>query len=701
MNLYSDSKSYTIIPNAYVIHLVATLELNNQIIFYDFHNVDNASYLFTIFRYQNDFCKYIVCVSSDKTQSDLGIQFFGVNYDGTLLQTYVIDSVFSVPITIVRSNVSLYWRGSAYSMNFTVPSLNALSQIKQSILNIFTFPSLTYVVQNELVMNFTLVKDYYFPSYMGIIVPNEQTIVSSTTWDWCQGTLVGKLNGQMVYIWNTQTFALVNQFSELDEEEEVLLSGGSAEYSINTFQKGGLISKGTYSNGLSFQANEIKGGTLNYISLKTFLPIKNYKSANAYLIAFANTRPESESGSTYAMIGFSSFQNTQQSIITENTPVMLVSEKDDTFENYNSFYYKWDSKKKVLLVFTDGFSSFLLEERGNIVLEDLLPYSLGSLAKYDPLSNNLQDAKSVTHYFQNVKNADNPSGYKSDLSGKTRHRTPHGSKHLTRYIFHPVDNKKNNSSVVTEMSSIDNLKFSNTQGDFAPDTFPDDVILQSNSLDESQIEYIVSQMPPPKSNLHPDTIFELKDLIRKQNERNPNKNSEINLENNNLDSAFLYHMKKCNLSNAQLRENFEIIARNIQSIDLPIYVAKKYYDRVRPSILAQELFEQDIIDSTLTTTIDIPGHPAYPSGHATQAMFIAELLSYYDPIHRECYQRMADEIGRNREVAGVHYRSDTLAGYQLGKFLAKEMIQNNQVIKAKGGRFMDIAFKKALSKTLI
>ena len=160
-------------------------------------------------------------------------------------------------------------------------------------------------------------------------------------------------------------------------------------------------------------------------------------------------------------------------------------------------------------------------------------------------------------------------------------------------------------------------------------------------------------------------------------------------------------MKKCNLSNAQLGENFEIIARNIQSIDLPIYVAKKYYDRVRPSILAQELFEQDIIDSTLTTTIDIPGHPAYPSGHATQATFIAELLSYFDPIHRECYQRMADEIARNREVAGVHYRSDTLAGYQLGKFLAKKMIQNNQVIKAKGGRFIDIAFKKALSKTLL
>lgn len=397
-----DTNSYTIIPNAYVIHLVTSLELNNQTIFYDFHELNGVEYLFTSFRYEEDFCKYIICASPNKNQSDLKVRFFGVNYDGTLLQTYVIDSVFAAPISIVRSNVSLYWRGSQHSMQFSVPNVNTFSQVKESILNIFTFPSLSYVVQNDIVMNFTLVKDFYFPSYMGIIVPDEKMVISATTWDWCQGTLVGKLNEQIVYIWNTQTFAVINQFSELDDGEEVLLTGGAKEYSVNTKQKGGLIAKGTYSDGLSYQANEIKGQTLDYVSLKTFVPIKNYKDENAFLIAFTNTRPETELYKTYCVIGYSSFKSTKRSIITENIPVIMVSKKDNSFDKYNSLYYKWDLEKESLLVYTEGFGQFLLEERGTIVLSDLIPYDLGTLGKYNPLENNMDgvEMRSFDNYFE-------------------------------------------------------------------------------------------------------------------------------------------------------------------------------------------------------------------------------------------------------------------------------------------------------------
>ena len=188
---HSDVNSYTIIPNAYVIHLVTTLELNNQTLFYDFHDINGVDFLFTIFRYKKDFCKYIICASPSKSQSDQNVQFFGVNYDGTLLQTYVMDNVFSAPISIVRSNVSMYWRGDQYSMNFTVPNVNTFSQVKESILNIFTFPSLTYVVQNKIVMNFTLVKNYYFPSYMGVLKPKQKKFKSLNTFAWFEGNFVG------------------------------------------------------------------------------------------------------------------------------------------------------------------------------------------------------------------------------------------------------------------------------------------------------------------------------------------------------------------------------------------------------------------------------------------------------------------------------------------------------------------------------
>jgi hypothetical protein len=65
----------------------------------------------------------------------------------------------------------------------------------------------------------------------------------------------------------------------------------------------------------------------------------------------------------------------------------LVSEKDDSFENYGSLYYKWDIEKKVLLVYREGFDSFLREERGTVILSDLIPYNLGALGEYNPLEN--------------------------------------------------------------------------------------------------------------------------------------------------------------------------------------------------------------------------------------------------------------------------------------------------------------------------
>jgi hypothetical protein len=72
----------------------------------------------------------------------------------------------------------------------------------------------------------------------------------------------------------------------------------------------------------------------------------------------------------------------------------LVSEKDDSFENYGSLYYKWDTEKKVILINTQGFDSFLREERGTVILSDLIPYNLGALGEHNPLDNKVM--KNIT-----------------------------------------------------------------------------------------------------------------------------------------------------------------------------------------------------------------------------------------------------------------------------------------------------------------
>jgi membrane-associated phospholipid phosphatase len=84
-----------------------------------------------------------------------------------------------------------------------------------------------------------------------------------------------------------------------------------------------------------------------------------------------------------------------------------------------------------------------------------------------------------------------------------------------------------------------------------------------------------------------------------------------------------------------------------------------------------------------------PGYTAYPSGHATEASFVAELLPLLagDPTHpcadkpldrqdgmARQLNRLAFRIAQNRVVAGLHYPVDSIAGHVLGAMLARYVV---------------------------
>ncbi len=82
---------------------------------------------------------------------------------------------------------------------------------------------------------------------------------------------------------------------------------------------------------------------------------------------------------------------------------------------------------------------------------------------------------------------------------------------------------------------------------------------------------------------------------------------------------------------------------------------KYHYSRPRPWTLMPEL----------VPPIDVPGHPAYPSGHAMTAHLMAGFMLTLLPAGhpgRDLMCPLAERIAINREVVGVHYRSDSEAG---------------------------------------
>jgi hypothetical protein len=86
---------------------------------------------------------------------------------------------------------------------------------------------------------------------------------------------------------------------------------------------------------------------------------------------------------------------------------------------------------------------------------------------------------------------------------------------------------------------------------------------------------------------------------------------------------------------------------------------KNLYQRPRPSQLWPELMPP----------VQVPGHASFPSAHSTQAHTVAHVLRNVAAgvvlSVDDITNRLAQRIARGREVLGVHYPSDTVAGEQL------------------------------------
>jgi len=114
------------------------------------------------------------------------------------------------------------------------------------------------------------------------------------------------------------------------------------------------------------------------------------------------------------------------------------------------------------------------------------------------------------------------------------------------------------------------------------------------------------------------------------------------------------------------------IARGLSLMNVAIYDAtvvawdaKYTYNRPRPSAL----------DGTLTPLLAVPNSPSYPSEHAVAAGAAATILGYLYPDDAPTFQAKAEEAAHSRLLAGVQYSSDVAAGLELGRQVARLVIE--------------------------
>jgi acid phosphatase (class A) len=154
---------------------------------------------------------------------------------------------------------------------------------------------------------------------------------------------------------------------------------------------------------------------------------------------------------------------------------------------------------------------------------------------------------------------------------------------------------------------------------------------------------------PPKPFDDDDMIEELEELIAFARDERAKRAQEI-LDQDPGPPAYFAHML---MLSASSHPNTLKLIDMADRVGLMVAMHfKGTFNRARP----QQVFP------ALLPLINSPPHPSFPSGHSLESHMIALALGEVMPEAKPSLIALADRIGKNREIAGVHWRSDTDAG---------------------------------------
>ncbi|MDF1739632.1 MAG: phosphatase PAP2 family protein [Verrucomicrobiales bacterium] len=178
-------------------------------------------------------------------------------------------------------------------------------------------------------------------------------------------------------------------------------------------------------------------------------------------------------------------------------------------------------------------------------------------------------------------------------------------------------------------------------------------------------------LPHPPENSSPRTKAELQYLLGLQSLRTADQESSIQKQIKVAGMTLgTFGMGEIQAVGGNRPATKRMLAAAQRDMEMIVFQLKASFDRARPTHLTE----------AITPSIPVPGHPAYPSGHATQAHLLAYLLMELAPDEAETLVEDAAAIAKNREIAGVHYPSDSEAGQLLARQIVDGLLKNSDFV---------------------
>ncbi len=159
----------------------------------------------------------------------------------------------------------------------------------------------------------------------------------------------------------------------------------------------------------------------------------------------------------------------------------------------------------------------------------------------------------------------------------------------------------------------------------------------------------LKSLPPPPKKDEPEAAL----LVEMKSQRTPAVLSAIRAQADDCSSFYWLLAGASPEINPSLQKVAQELVAEATQI---VLLLKGHYNRTRPHLVRADI----------NPVIPVPWHAAYPSGHATLATLLGLLFTQVYPAKAKAFKSLGQDIARNREIAGLHYPSDTKAGYALG-----------------------------------
>ena len=120
--------------------------------------------------------------------------------------------------------------------------------------------------------------------------------------------------------------------------------------------------------------------------------------------------------------------------------------------------------------------------------------------------------------------------------------------------------------------------------------------------------------------------------------------------------------KKIRAKDKKIKNYDPKILKKLVKASVPVVLElKEYFNRPRPKVSARKMNikMKDMEMASMKTS-------SYPSGHSTQGVLIAKVLSDKYPEAKKEFEKAAKNISYSRRVAHAHYKSDSKMGELLG-----------------------------------